>query len=184
MIQYYLLAFRKDRNMTMNIKKSVAVMLCAVLALAVMSGCMSGTTVKEKDAGEVTIFVDETIKGAITDAAKAYTKPVREKPEREKAIILIVSDNTESIVSRIEKGEYADAVFVLGGETLNALDAAAEGKDFIVHSSRTALNSTDGAQYAIAVLNNSDRQSVVQGFIDYLMSDEAADVLGENGLGK
>lgn len=53
-----------------------------------------------------------------------------------------------------------------------------------MHSSRVALNSEDGAQYAIAVLNNSDRQSVVQGFIDYLMSDEAADVLGGNGLKK
>ena len=109
---------------------------------------------------------------------------MREFPEREKAIILIVSDSTEDIVSRVENGEYADAVFVLGDEALNALDAAAEGKDFIVHSSRVALNSEDGAQYAIAVLNNSDRQSVVQGFIDYLMSDEAADVLGGNGLKK
>lgn len=53
--------------------------------------------------------------------------------------------------------------FVLGDEALNALDAAAEGKDFIVHSSRVALNSEDGAQYAIAVLNNSDRQSVDAG---------------------
>lgn len=170
--------------MTMNIKKTVAVMLCAMFAAAMLSGCVSSTTVKEKDAGEVTIFVDETIKGAITDAAAAYTKPVRELPEREKAIILIVSDSTEDIVSRVENGEYADAVFVLGDEALNALDAAAEGKDFIVHSSRVALNSEDGAQYAIAVLNNSDRQSVVQGFIDYLMSDEAADVLGGNGLKK
>ena len=73
--------------MTMNIKKTVAVMLCAVFAAAMLSGCVSSTTVKEKDAGEVTIFVDETIKGAITDAAAAYTKPVREFPEREKAII-------------------------------------------------------------------------------------------------
>lgn len=168
----------------MNIKKTVAVMLCAVFAAAMLSGCVSSTTVKEKDAGEVTIFVDETIKGAITDAAAAYTKPVREFPEREKAIILIVSDSTEDIVSHVENGEYADAVFVLGDEALNALDAAAEGKDFIVHSSRVVLNSEDGAQYAIAVLNNSDRQSVVQGFIDYLMSDEAADVLGGNGLKK
>ena len=135
--------------MTMNIKKTVAVMLCAVFAAAMLSGCVSSTTVKEKD-----------------------------------AIILIVSDSTEDIVSRVENGEYADAVFVLGDEALNALDAAAEGKDFIVHSSRVALNSEDGAQYAIAVLNNSDRQSVVQGFIDYLMSDEAADVLGGNGLKK
>ena len=78
----------------MNIKKTVAVMLCAVFAAAMLSGCVSSTTVKEKDAGEVTIFVDETIKGAITDAAAAYTKPVREFPEREKAIILIVSDST------------------------------------------------------------------------------------------
>lgn len=96
--------------MTMNIKKTVAVMLCAVFAAAMLSGCVSSTTVKEKDAGEVTIFVDETIKGAITDAAAAYTKPVRELPEREKAIILIVSDSTEDIVSRVENGEYADAV--------------------------------------------------------------------------
>ena len=51
-------------------------------------------------------------------------------------------------MSRVENGEYADAVFVLGDEALNALDAAAEGKDFIVHSSRVALNSEDGAQYA------------------------------------
>ncbi|MEI3423673.1 MAG: hypothetical protein V8Q85_00910 [Christensenellales bacterium] len=64
----------------MNIKKTVAVMLCAVFAAAMLSGCVSSTTVKEKDAGEVTIFVDETIKGAITDAAAAYTKPVREFP--------------------------------------------------------------------------------------------------------
>ena len=104
----------------MNIKKTVAVMLCAVFAAAMLSGCVSSTTVKEKDAGEVTIFVDETIKGAITDAAAAYTKPVRELPEREKAIILIVSDSTEDIVSRVENGEYADAVFVLGDEALNA----------------------------------------------------------------
>ena len=103
----------------MNIKKTVAVMLCAVFAAAMLSGCVSSTTVKEKDAGEVTIFVDETIKGAITDAAAAYTKPVREFPEREKAIILIVSDSTDDIVSRVENGEYADAVFVLGDEALD-----------------------------------------------------------------
>ena len=50
--------------MTMNIKKTVAVMLCAVFAAAMLSGCVSSTTVKEKEAGEVTIFVAETIKGA------------------------------------------------------------------------------------------------------------------------
>ena len=63
--------------MTMNIKKTVAVMLCAAFAAAMLSGCVSSTTVKEKDAGEVTIFVDETIKGAITDAAAAFIMTVR-----------------------------------------------------------------------------------------------------------
>ena len=37
--------------MTMNIKKTVAVMLCAVFAAAMLSGCVSSKTVKEKKIG-------------------------------------------------------------------------------------------------------------------------------------
>ena len=98
----------------MNINKIVAIALALVFTLSLFAGCGSSTPVKEKDAGEITIFVDSTMKGALTAAATAYTKPVREKPEREKAIILINSASTEDIVKKLEDGEYAEDEYAEG----------------------------------------------------------------------
>lgn len=169
----------------MKIKKIAAITLAAVFALTMLTGCMTTTTTTTtKDEGEVTIYVDESLKEMITAAATAYTKPVRELPEREKAIILITDDTSENIVSRIEAGEYADAVFVSGEETLDAIDAAANGQDFAIHSTRISLTGADGTVCAIAIMNNSDRQSVIQGFMDYLVSEEAETVLSEYGFTK
>lgn len=166
----------------MNINKIVAIALALVFTLSLFAGCGSSTPVKEKDAGEITIFVDSTMKGALTAAATAYTKPVREKPEREKAIILINSASTEDIVKKLEDGEYADAVIVIGADQLDALDAVSGGKDIVIHSSRIEFTGEDGIPYDAAIVNSSDRQSVVQGFFDYLTSDEADAVLAEYGI--
>ncbi len=168
----------------MNFKRITAAVLTVAAVICLFTGCVSNTATTEKDAGEVTIFVDNTIEAAMEAAAAAYTKPVRELPEREKAIILIVPGEADALVDKLNAGEYADALFVGGEETLNALDAVTEGEDHIVHSSRVTLNGADGQTYGIAITNASDRQSVIQGFIDYLMSDEAASVLAEYGLSK
>ena len=159
----------------MNINKIAAIALALVFTLSLFAGCGSSTPVKEKDAGEITIFVDSTMKGALTAAATAYTKP-------EKAIILINSASTEDIVKKLEDGEYADAVIVIGADQLDALDAVSGGKDIVIHSSRIEFTGEDGVPYDAAIVNSSDRQSVVQGFFDYLTSDEADAVLAEYGI--
>lgn len=166
----------------MNIKKMIAAALAFAAALCLFAGCSSGSATAVKDEGQITIFVDKAVGEAVQKLATAYTKPVRELPEREKAIILIVPATAEDIIANVNADEYADAVFVSDAAALDALDAAAGGEDHVVHSSRVQLSDAQGQTYGIAILNGSDRQSVAQGFIDYIMSDEADAVLNEYGL--
>ena len=128
----------------MNINKIAAIALALVFTLSLFAGCGSSTPVKEKDAGKITIFVDSTMKGALTAAATAYTKPVREKPEREKAIILINSASTEDIVKKLEDGEYywadiigCDAVFSDNGKKLGVIDSIIDTKSNDVYVVKT-----------------------------------------------
>lgn len=184
MLQYNLVCILRKDRIDMNFKKITAAVLVLAAVVCLFTGCVSNTVTAEKDAGEVTIFVDSALEEAIEAAAAAYTKPVRELPEREKAIILIVPLEADALVEKVKAGEYADALFLTGEEALNALDAATEGEDHIVHSSRVTLNGEGGQAYGIAITNASDRQSVIQGFIDYLMSEEAESVLSEYGLSR
>ena len=71
---------------------------------------------------------------------------------------------------------------MIGADQLDALDAVSGGKDIVIHSSRIEFTGEDGVPYDAAIVNSSDRQSVVQGFFDYLTSDEADAVLAEYGI--
>lgn len=165
----------------MNIKKLVSTALIAALLLLAV-GCVPQQVAPTKAEGEITVFADESLKDLLMAASKAYTKPVREKPEREKIIMLFTFCTAEELSQKVAGDEYVDVIFTATDETLDAFDAAANGHDKLVHSSRTTLTRADGSLvYAAGILNQSDRQSVAEGFLGFIASEEAAPLLAELG---
>ncbi len=159
-------------------KKTVSLLLIALVALALFAGCAN--TTEKKSEYQITVFADAALETALTEVAKAYTNSEKNPNANKEAEVLFNFNVSDKLKAQLDEGAYCDIFVPADPALLEGRELA--GPAALTISSGAAEGGEAGAVYYAALLNMSDRQAAAQAFLDYLKSAAAKEIFEANGL--